>query len=296
MTAGGAARLVAGALLLLATGASAPAATAGLNVRISPAEPRPGDVVLVHVTGAPPDLGGEWQGHPLRFFPVHGGMAALAGVDLDVAPGPLAWRLSRPSRPQGQLIIARGRVSVRPRSFELQRLALPPDQVDLDRETLARVRVEETELRAALVDSAAERLWRGAFVVPIEGGQPTGGFGLRRIINDQPRSPHAGYDWAAPRGSPVLAANAGRVVLVAEHFFAGRLVVLDHGLSLFTHYYHLEESRVAVGERVGRGQPIGSVGATGRATGPHLHFAVSLGGARVDPMALLGLALPPEAS
>jgi murein DD-endopeptidase MepM/ murein hydrolase activator NlpD len=131
--------------------------------------------------------------------------------------------------------------------------------------------------------------------VPVEGGRATGGFGLRRVINGQRRSPHAGYDWAAPRGTPVVAANAGRVALVAEHFFSGRLVVLDHGLGLFTHYYHLDETRVTAGAPVTRGQPIGTVGATGRATGPHLHLGVTLGGARVDPLALLGLALPPDA-
>jgi murein DD-endopeptidase MepM/ murein hydrolase activator NlpD len=128
----------------------------------------------------------------------------------------------------------------------------------------------------------------------VEGGRPTGGFGLRRVINGQPRSPHTGYDWAAPVGTPVLAANAGRVALVAEHFFAGRNIVLDHGLGLFTFYYHLDETRVGPGEPVAAGQVIGAVGATGRVTGPHLHFAVVLAGARVDPESLLALTVPPE--
>jgi murein DD-endopeptidase MepM/ murein hydrolase activator NlpD len=93
----------------------------------------------------------------------------------------------------------------------------------------------------------------------------------------------------------VLAANAGRTALVAEHFFAGRNVLLDHGLGLFTLYFHLTEARVALGEPVAAGQVIGTVGATGRVTGPHLHFAVLLAGARVDPEALLRLT-PPEES
>src|SRR5262249_14379879 len=169
----------------------------------------------------------------------------------------------------------------------------PWEQVDLDARPLARVQAERRELDAALASGAAERLWRGPFRIPIEGGQPTGGYGLRRLINGQPRSPHTGYDWAAPAGTPVLAANAGRVALVTEHFFAGRNVVLDHGLGLFTLYFHLTEARVAPGESVTAGQVIGTVGATGRVTGAHLHFAVLLGGARVDPEALLRLA-PPE--
>ncbi len=167
--------------------------------------------------------------------------------------------------------------------------------VDLDAATLARVETEREELKAALAAGAVERLWRGPFRIPVDGGQPTGGFGLRRLLNGQPRSPHTGYDWAAPAGTPVLAANAGRAALVAEHFFAGRNVILDHGLGLFTLYFHLTETRVAQGEPVTAGQVIGTVGATGRVTGPHLHFAVLLNGARVDPEALLRLA-PPEES
>ncbi|MGH7321731.1 MAG: M23 family metallopeptidase, partial [Candidatus Rokuibacteriota bacterium] len=217
------------------------------------------------------------------------------GVDLEAELRPIPWRLWRP-RDGGALVVATGAVVMRSWTFPAQTLTLPRRQVDLDAKTLARVRREQAELRAALAASLGDRLWRDAFQVPVDGGEPTGGFGLRRIINGQPRSPHAGFDWAAPRGTPVSAANAGRVALVAEHFFAGRLVALDHGLGLFTLYLHLDETRVAAGERVTRGQRIGSVGATGRATGSHLHFGVMLDGARVDPQALLSLPLPLEAS
>jgi len=94
-----------------------------------------------------------------------------------------------------------------------------------------------------------------------------------------------------PRGTPVVAANAGRVALVAEFFFQGRLVILDHGLGLYTLYFHLDTTSVDEGERVERGQTLGTVGATGRATGPHLHFGAQVGAARIDPAALLGLSL-----
>jgi len=116
-------------------------------------------------------------------------------------------------------------------------------------------------------------------------------WGARRIINGQPRAPHTGVDYSADPGTPVVAANAGRVALVAEYFFPGRLIVLDHGLGLFTLYFHLERVDVRDGERVERGQPIGAVGASGRATGPHLHFGAKLGRARIDPAALLSLPL-----
>jgi murein DD-endopeptidase MepM/ murein hydrolase activator NlpD len=264
-------------------------------VSVAPSSPQPGDVVLVQVTGAPPDARAEWDGRPLALFPTRAGVAALVGVDLDVRPGPIGWRVTRPSVAKNGGALAAGAVTVRSRTFPSQQLTLPKGMVDLDAPTLARVETERGELRAALAAGAAERLWHGAFRVPVEAGQPTGGFGLRRLINGQPRSPHTGYDWAAPVGTPVVAANAGRAALVAEHFFAGRNVVLDHGLGLFTLYYHLTETRVAPGESVAAGQVIGTVGATGRVTGPHLHFAVLLSGARVDPEALLRL-VPPETS
>jgi len=282
-----------GLLALLAVPAIlGPSPAAHPAVVVTPASARPGDVVVVRVRGVAPEVRGEWAGRPLDFFPVADGLAALAGVDLEAPLAPIPWRVTRAAPGRGRAVVAAGRVPIRSRAFGTQELTLPRDQVDLDAETLARVRAEAAELRAVLARPTGERLWRGAFLTPVEDGQPTGGFGVRRIINGQPRSPHAGYDWAAARGAPVLAANAGRVAHVAEHFFAGRLVVLDHGLGLFTLYFHLDEVRAAPGEAVARGQRIGVVGATGRATGPHLHLAVSLGGARVDPEILLALSFP----
>jgi len=268
----------------------------GVRVSVTPLSPQPGDVLLLHVTGAPPDARAEWDGRAIALFPTGGGVAALVGIDLEARAGPMGWRVTRPSATKNGGALAAGAVTVRPRTFPTQQLTLPKGMVDLDAATLARVETERGELRAALAAGASERLWRGPFRVPVEGGQPTGGFGVRRLINGQPRNPHTGYDWAAPVGTPVVAANAGRTVLVTEHFFAGRNVVVDHGLGLFTLYYHLTETRVEPGESVAAGQVIGTVGATGRVTGPHLHFAVLLNGARVDPEALLRLVPPEERS
>jgi murein DD-endopeptidase MepM/ murein hydrolase activator NlpD len=117
------------------------------------------------------------------------------------------------------------------------------------------------------------------------------GFGSRRIINGQRRSPHSGLDFAAPAGTPVVAANRGRVALVVEFFFGGRLVALDHGEGLYTLYMHLERVDVTEGALVERGSIIGAVGSTGRATGPHLHWAAQLRRARIDPNALLTLSV-----
>jgi murein DD-endopeptidase MepM/ murein hydrolase activator NlpD len=287
-------RIVLIGLALLGLGPRAATVADSTRVSVAPPSPQPGDVVLLQVTGAPPDARVEWDGRALALFPTPGGLAALVGIDLDVRPGRIRWRVVPARAAKDGATLAAGVVRVQSRTFPTQALTLPKGMVDLDAATIARVESERQELKAALAAGAAERLWRGPFRIPVEGGRPTGGFGLRRILNGQPRGPHSGYDWGAPAGTPVVAANAGRAALVGEHFFAGHNVVVDHGLGLFTLYYHLSEARVTPGEPVAAGQVIGTVGATGRVTGPHLHFAVLLDGARVDPESLLGLSPPEE--
>ncbi|HHL39774.1 MAG TPA: M23 family metallopeptidase [Deltaproteobacteria bacterium] len=158
--------------------------------------------------------------------------------------------------------------------------------VELDEATLERVRREKAELGGALEDSAARRLWKGPFLMPAE-GRISSSFGLRRILNGKPRSPHTGLDIGAPAGRAVRASNSGTVTLTGERYFSGLTVVIDHGLGLSTMYFHLSEVLVKEGERVERGQIIGRVGSTGRSTGPHLHWGVWLSGARVDPRSLM---------
>jgi murein DD-endopeptidase MepM/ murein hydrolase activator NlpD len=148
---------------------------------------------------------------------------------------------------------------------------------------------ESARLRTLYRAQSGERLWRGRFIRPVPGEEPGTGFGARRVINGRPRAPHSGSDFAAAVGTPVVAANRGRVVLTGEFFFPGRLVVLDHGLGLYTLYFHLDTIAVAEGQLVARGEPLGTVGMTGRATGPHLHFGAQMGTARIDPAALLAL-------
>jgi murein DD-endopeptidase MepM/ murein hydrolase activator NlpD len=132
-------------------------------------------------------------------------------------------------------------------------------------------------------------MWHTPFRAPLQDAVRGSGFGLKRVINGDPRAPHTGVDFSVPAGTPVLAANAGLVVLAEEHFFAGKSLVLDHGEGLYTMYFHLQESLVGLGRRVAQGEPIGRVGHTGRATGPHLHWGARLCGARIDPEALLQL-------
>jgi hypothetical protein len=269
---------------------SAVAAAERLVISWHPAKPRVGDVALLQLRGASDaaTIEGMVDGQPLVFFPYAGGHAALVGFDLEVKPGSKAWQLAVVEAGRDPRT-TRGKVRVLPREFPVQRLTLPPGMVDLNPETERRAMSEGERLRTLYRTITPERLWRGAFTHPIGGTDPGTGFGARRIINGKPRMPHSGTDYAAPTGTPVVAVNSGRVALVGDFFFPGRLVAIDHGLGLYTLYFHLDSVAVSQGDLVERGQAIGTVGATGRATGPHLHFGAHVAGARIDPETLLVL-------
>ncbi|MBI3029397.1 MAG: M23 family metallopeptidase [Candidatus Rokubacteria bacterium] len=264
-----------------------------LSVRWEPKAVRQGDVAMVFVTGLPDakTAEGSLAGQPLAFFPYGDGYAALAGIDLEARPGVVAWRIGAIDA-RDRPLKASGRLQIRARKFPVQRLTLPREMVELDAATLKRVEEESKHLRTLYATITPERLWRGRFTKPVGVPDAGEGFGARRIINGLARAPHAGLDYSADAGTPVVAANTGRVALVAEYFFPGRLVVLDHGLGFYTLYFHLERADVADGDRVERGQIIGRVGASGRATGPHLHFAAHLRQTRIDPALLMKLKLP----
>ncbi len=170
--------------------------------------------------------------------------------------------------------------------YPIQKLTLPRDMVELSAKDLARVQRENREMARLWTREGPRRfgLPLGAPLDPLPAG---GRFGHRRIINGSPRSPHGGADYSEREGTPVLAAADGTVAMVADQFFGGHAVFVDHGDSLITMYMHLARADVAEGQPVRRGERVGAVGSTGRATGPHLHFGVRWRGARVDPALLL---------
>jgi murein DD-endopeptidase MepM/ murein hydrolase activator NlpD len=276
-------RLLLAALLTVL--AASPLSASGLRVTWDPPKPRGGDVVLMRLDGAPPDaqVEAELDGHPVSLFPLGDGHAAMVGIDMDAPAGPRSWKVTAgPMSAKGQLRVAA-------RTYEVQHLTVAPSMSELDPETEQRALREIERLRATYRTITAERLWRGSFVRPVDGDRPGTGFGSRRVINGKPRSPHGGIDFPAPTGAEVRAVNRGRVALVGEFYFPGRLVVLDHGLGLHTLYFHLDTIAVTEGQIVARGETLGTVGMTGRVTGPHLHFGAQVGAARVDPAVLLGL-------
>lgn len=157
-----------------------------------------------------------------------------------------------------------------------------PNQTDL-----TRIRGEQKRSRKAFASWNDQLEARAAFQIPVE-GRLSGPFGKRRYFNGQARRPHSGLDIAAPEGTPVKAPAAGRVIETGDYFFNGNTVFLDHGEGLVTMYCHLKAIDVKIGDSVEQGQVIGRVGMTGRATGPHLHWSVSLNNARVNPELFLG--------
>ncbi|MCS7101681.1 MAG: M23 family metallopeptidase, partial [Burkholderiaceae bacterium] len=181
---------------------------------------------------------------------------------------------------------ARVEIVVEHKAYAEQHLKVAPGYVDLSPEDLARHAREREHLERVLQTFSETAPGALAMVPPVQGVR-SASFGLRRVLNGQPRSPHNGMDIAAPTGTPVVAALAGRVIDRGDYFFAGRTVVLDHGQGLLTLYAHLSEIDTAVGATVEAAAPIGRVGATGRVTGPHLHFTVYLNGVAVDPALFL---------
>lgn len=266
----------------------------GVLLAWSPDRPRQGQVVHLRVEtregGALRAL--RFNGKPVLFFKGTGEdkvWHALVGIDAQLEPGVYdleAWLSPGPSQAVGDQV-EKVRIQVMAGDFPDEHLKLPAKMVDLSPQNLARVQEERARLEALWARETPEKFWDGPFLVPVSDGKAGTPFGVRRWINGQPRSPHTGLDITAPEGTPVQAANSGKVVLVAEHFFEGKCVFIDHGAGLYTMYFHLKEPRVRQGQSVQRGEVIGWVGSTGRATGPHLHWGVRLAGARVDPVALI---------
>jgi len=186
------------------------------------------------------------------------------------------------------------RLEIAPRDYEIERVdGLPPRQVTPSEEDLVRIRADARLLEAAKARASAARGVAQAFVWPAT-GRISGIYGSQRILNGEPRQPHRGVDVAAPPGTPVGTMADGVVSLaVPDMYFTGGTVMIDHGYGLHSIYAHLSEVAVAVGQRVGQGEPIGRVGATGRVTGPHLHWGVYWFERALDPALLVG-PMPPR--
>ncbi len=172
-----------------------------------------------------------------------------------------------------------------PRQFRVRRLRVGSAFVDPPETALEQIKRDSDALAEAYARSTPKQ-WQGAFLQPVE-GTPSSNFGTRSYYNGQRRSPHSGVDFGGEVGTPVRASNYGIVVLALPMYFTGNTVVVDHGMRLFSVFAHLSAFNVSAGDHVAPDTVVGLLGATGRVTGPHLHWAVRLDGARVDPMSLI---------
>ena len=261
------ARSVPGGIVLLDLGASsvAPEVRVGAGAAANADDPAAGTVPVLVV------------GEPARW-------TAVVGIALDARPGTGQVTIRRPGAAD-----VRQAFTIDAARYGEQKLKVAPAKVDLspaDRERFERERAHLAEVMATFSEAAPPtlRLRQPAT------GERSSSFGLRRVFNGQPRNPHSGMDIAAPVGTAVVAPAAGRVIDVGDYFFNGRTIWLDHGRGLLTMVCHLSAVDVRPGDVLAAGERIGAVGATGRVTGPHLHWSVSLNRVMVDPALFLGAA------
>lgn len=264
----------------------------------------PGEVVLVTVRPAIPvhDVEATWLDGTVRFFRAEdGSWQGLAPIDLGVRAG--RYTLALTARTTGGATVSRSySIAIASRVFPVRRLSVAPDFATPPPDALERIRQEQTTVEAIFTARTPERLWTAPFTAPVP-GEPTSSFGRRTVVNGEPRSPHAGTDFQAATGTIVRAPNRGRVALATDLYFAGQTVILDHGDGVYSYLAHLSAIDVREGQMVERGDRVGLSGATGRVTGPHLHWSMRFARARVDPLSLVsvldaaaGGAQPPPAA
>ena len=247
-------------------------------------KPVPGGVAVVDLGDAAAKPAARFQDKPVLVVREDGQRwLAVVGVPLTVEPGEQRIELDDGRRLS---------FTVGDRDYQQQHITLKnKEQVNPSPANLKRIDRELAEQTAAYRQFSTRQPSNLLFDKPVA-GPLSSPFGLRRFFNGEERNPHSGLDFAVPAGTPVKAPAAGRVILVGDYFFNGRTVFVDHGQGLISMFCHLSQIGVKVGDELARGAVLGKVGATGRATGPHLHWNVSLNDARVDPSIFIGAFRP----
>lgn len=270
----------------------------GVSLKLSSPQSSQGSLLLVEVRSRMPiaELIGKWGDRSVGFWSLAMGQKSgsvglrrgLLGVDLEKPPGTYKFSVDLRTA-NGKRVTCTLNIPVRRGKFATEKLRVETQFVEPTPEQIKRANEERQQLREIFDSVTPEKLWQGSFRVPLDGVSTGGNFGKRRVLNGQPGSPHGGVDFPAVMGTPVHAAQRGRVVLAQELFFSGNTVVVDHGLGIYTFYGHLSEIEAKVGEDLGAGAILGKVGATGRVTGPHLHWGLTVERARVNPLQIVKL-------
>jgi murein DD-endopeptidase MepM/ murein hydrolase activator NlpD len=263
----------------------------GFSIEVRCRSFQPGEIVILSIKGST-----EIKNAQIRFLGnkyqlvkdlERDEFLAIIGIDLGVKPGTYPLTIYTQDS-AGEWDTLEKQITISVREFPVKRLRVKEEYVTPPVEVRERIRRESELLKSIYQKFTSEWLGEGTFIVPAS-GKVLDNFGERRIYNDQPRSSHGGVDISAPTGTPVLASNSGEAVLASDLYFSGRTVIIDHGLGLFSLYCHFSKIKVKRGQYVRRGDVIGEVGATGRVTGPHLHWGIKILGSRVDPYSLLSL-------
>ncbi|MFL5262294.1 MAG: M23 family metallopeptidase [Anaeromyxobacteraceae bacterium] len=275
--------------LLAAATATATAAAHAPSVEVRPPRARPGEAVLVVVRGAAAPPAASVAGRDLGFFQVRGGFAAVAGLPVETAAGPLDIAATVTPRGGGAAQQARATLEVVApvfphRDLEVAKRFVEPPAPEVQQ----RIDADRAAFAQAFSRPAAPPLFAKGFALPRR-APITAHFGEERTMNETKRSQHYGTDLAGRVGDPVVAANDGEVALVRDCWASGLSVVVSHGAGTYTTYFHLSRAAVREGERVRRGQRLGLVGRSGRVTGPHLHWGVKVGDLYVDPESVVRL-------
>jgi len=272
---------------LVLAGVAALQTPAPIDVSLGARALQPGELVVLTVTTREPAgavhvraFDWDWPG----FAADDHTWRAVVGIDLDVAPGAYAIQV----RADSSSGVARHMetVTVSPKAFRTRHLTVDNAFVNPPASVQPRIEQEAAVLAPLWRSSNLAPLWTGAFVAPVP-QEANSAFGTRSVFNRQARSPHGGADFPSPAGTPVKAPNGGLVVLAGDLYYTGGTVVIDHGLGLVSLFAHLSAIDVKAGDQVSAGTVVGKVGATGRVTGPHLHWTLRASGARVDPLSLL---------
>jgi hypothetical protein len=257
------------------------------TMEVSPVRPKQGSLLTISVRNVEGrGVSGRFAGEPLHFEPHTAGFRALAAVPVD-APASLMLEIT----PEGHSADAHRRsVPIARGQFRTQRLRVASQYGrEPSPATKARIEREVEQARQVSVKShQTPRMWRLPFIRPTD-GRVTSPFGTARLFNGKVKSRHNGLDFGGGTGAPVKAANDGIVALVGSFYLGGNCIYVDHGAGLVTAYLHLSKQLVKVGQQVKKGQLIGRIGATGRVTGPHLHFITRYGAISVNPLSLLAL-------
>ena len=255
---------------------------------------QPGEVILAVLKESPPVkrlvIESAGHSHVLGAGPPEAAPFALIGIDLAVKPGPLLMKITL-EKPDGTVATIRRELEIEPKEFSRKRFTVNEAMLSPPPAEQERVRREQ-ELVAAVFDIVSPKwLGQGRFMSPIPDREAAPNFGQQRVYNRTRTSVHQGVDIAAPWGTPVKAANAGRIVLASSLYLSGRTVIIDHGRGVFSLYGHFSKILVKRGDLVRKGQAVGKVGNTGRSTGPHLHWGVRVFDNRIDPFSLVSLPL-----